>query len=158
MTRYPGLPAVLALGAPLLLGACAPMAPVDNAALTRQVTDTERAFAATMARRDFEGFKAFLADEAIFDSGAQPLRGKAAVAAAWKEYFDGPQAPFSWEPDRVVVLASGTLAQSSGPVRDGQGKVTTRFNSVWRQESPGTWRIVFDKGEPACDCLLKKTP
>ncbi len=158
MTRYPGWTAMLAMGLPLLLGACATAPLPDNAALTRQVTETERAFAATMARRDFEGFKAFLADEAVFDGGAQPLRGKEAVAAAWKGYFDGPVAPFSWEPDRVVVLASGTLAQSGGPVRDGQGKVTARFNSIWRQEAPGTWRIVFDKGEPACDCLLKKTP
>jgi len=143
------------LAAAMLLGACAPLPPVDNAALVRQVTETERAFAATMARRDFAAFQTFLSDEAIFDGGRQPLRGKAAVAAAWKAYFDGPAAPFSWEPERVVVLDSGTLAQSGGPVRDPQGKLTARFNSVWRQEGPGTWRIVFDKGEPVCDCLTK---
>jgi len=143
------------LAAVLLLGACAPLPPVDNATLVRQVTATERAFAATMARRDFAAFQTFLSDEAIFDGGRQPLRGKAAVAAAWKTYFDGPAAPFAWEPDRVVVLDTGTLAQSSGPVRDAQGKLTARFNSVWRQEAPGTWRIVFDKGEPVCDCLTR---
>jgi len=26
------------------------------------------------------------------------------------------------------------------------------FSSIWRQESPGVWRIVFDKGNPECDC------
>jgi len=23
---------------------------------------------------------------------------------------------------------------------------------LWRQEAPGIWRIIFDKGEPVCDC------
>jgi ketosteroid isomerase-like protein len=154
MNRCLKLPAVLALGVPLLLGACAPKPPHDDAALTRQVTETEPAFAATMARRDFEAIKGFLADEAVFDGASQPLRGKEAVAAAWKAYFDGPSPPFSWEPDRVVVLASGTLAQSGGPVRDAQGKVTARFNSIWRQQGAGTWRIVLDKGEPPSHSML----
>ena len=48
------------------------------------------------------------------------------------------------------MLASGTLAHSSGPVRDRAGKLVSRFNSVWRQESPGVWRIVFDKGCELC--------
>jgi len=145
------------LVAAMLLGGCAQLPPVDNATLVRQVTETERAFAATMARRDFAAFQTFLAEETIFDGGRQPLRGKAAVAAAWQEYFKGQQAPFSWDPDRVVVLDSGKLAQSGGPVLDPQGKLTARFNSIWRQEAPGVWRIVFDKGEPVCDCVAKPT-
>ncbi|WP_229425011.1 hypothetical protein [Massilia sp. Se16.2.3] len=78
-----------------------------------------------------------------------PQRGKEAVAVAWRPYFDKPDAPFSWEPDQVEVLDSGTLAFSSGPVRDPSGKQVGRFNSVWRLEGPGTWRVVFDRG---CDC------
>jgi ketosteroid isomerase-like protein len=26
-----------------------------------------------------------------------------------------------------------------------------RFNSVWRQEAQGLWRVVFDKGSPLTD-------
>jgi hypothetical protein len=44
------------------------------------------------------------------------------------------------------VLDSGTLALSSGPVRSPDGKVFARFNSIWRLEAPGVWRVVFDKG------------
>jgi len=123
-----------------------------NAELKQQVADTERAFAATMAKRDHQAFTSFLADEAIFYSGPKVLRGKDTVAAEWKAFYEKADAPFSWEPDQVEVLDSGTLAHSSGPVRDPQGKVTGRFNSVWRQEAPGKWRIVFDKGERVCDC------
>jgi ketosteroid isomerase-like protein len=127
-------------------------AQADAAALREQVFATERAFAKTMADRDHRAFTSFLADEAVFFSAAQALRGKQAVADAWKRFYEKPDAPFSWEPDEVEVLPSGTLAHSSGPVRDRAGRVVARFNSVWRQEAPGVWRIVFDKGCERCDC------
>ena len=123
----------------------------DLATLATQVTAAERAFAKTMADRDHAAFASFLSDEAVF-VGEQTLRGKQAVAAGWKRFYDAPQAPFSWEPDRVEVLDSGTLALSSGPVRDPQGKRVSTFNSVWRRDATGAWKIVFDKGCPPCDC------
>ena len=119
----------------------------DLEALQRQVTETERSFARSMAERDHAAFTALLSEQAVF-MGNSVLRGKAAVAAGWKNFFVGDKAPFSWEPDRVEVLADGTLAHSTGPVRDPDGKLIARFNSVWRQEAPGVWRIVFDKGQP----------
>jgi ketosteroid isomerase-like protein len=123
--------------------------------LTAQVRDAERAFASTMAARDHAAFATYVADEAVF-FGRQALRGKAAVVAAWKAFFDGPTAPFSWEPETVEVLDSGTLALSSGPVRDPDGKRVGTFNSIWRREADGHWRVVFDKGCPECTC--EKTP
>ena len=119
--------------------------------LQQQVADTERAFAKTMAQRDFEGFVSFLSDEAVFFAGVTPLRGKQKVADTWKSYYEQPDAPFSWKPETVVVLESGTLALSSGPVLDPEGKMVATFNSIWRLEAPGVWRIVFDKGSVACD-------
>jgi len=118
--------------------------------LRQQVVDTERAFAKTMADRDHAAFTSFLSDEAVFFTGPEPSRGKQAVAARWARYFEAPQAPFSWEPAEVEVLSSGTLALSSGPVRDRDGKVIATFTSIWRLEAPGTWRIVFDKGCEVC--------
>jgi ketosteroid isomerase-like protein len=114
----------------------------------QEVFAAERAFARSMADRDREAFARFIADEAVFFGGASPLRGKAEVLEGWSRFFEGPDAPFSWSPDQVEVLASGTLALSTGLVRDPQGKVIARFNSVWRLESPGEWRVVFDKGSP----------
>ena len=116
------------------------------------VADTERAFARTMAERDHAAFVRFVSEEAVFFSGTKVLRGKQQVADAWKPYYQGPTAPFSWQPEQVAVLQSGALALSSGPVRDAQGKLIATFSSLWRLEAPGVWRIVFDKGNEVCDC------
>jgi ketosteroid isomerase-like protein len=70
------------------------------------------------------------------------------VLEGWKRFYDGAQAPFSWEPDDVVVLGDGSLAQSTGPVRDPAGITIGRFRSVWRRDAGGRWLIVLDRGEP----------
>ncbi|MEO8753918.1 MAG: nuclear transport factor 2 family protein [Casimicrobiaceae bacterium] len=148
--------ALAGIGLALLTG-CAANAPrPTNADLQKQVAATERAFAKTMADRNHAAFVAFLADEAIFFTGPTPLRGKEEVAVRWKRFYEKPDAPFSWAPDKVEVLDSGTLALSSGPVYDPSGKLLATFTSIWRQEAPGVWRIVFDKGNDVCDCA--KTP
>ncbi|WP_395699807.1 YybH family protein [Aquabacterium sp.] len=135
------------LGLAMTLGAAAAQGAPDLELLRKQVTETEKAFARSMAERDFAAFARHLSEGTVF-YGRSVLRGKAAVMAAWKPFYEGDKAPFSWEPDQVDVLPDGTLAHSSGPVRDENGKRVSRFNSVWRQESPGVWRIVFDKGQP----------
>jgi ketosteroid isomerase-like protein len=117
-------------------------------ALAQQVREAEVGFANTMARRDHAAFTTFLAEEAIFFGRERALRGKAAVTQGWKAFFQGADAPFSWEPETVEVLDSGTLALSSGPVRDPSGKRVGTFNSIWRLEADGKWRVVFDKGCP----------
>ncbi len=119
-----------------------------NAELEAQVRARETAFAKTMADRDHAAFQTFLADEAVFFGGKGPTRGKAAVAADWKRLYEAPAAPFSWAPETVQVLDSGTLAISSGPVKSPDGKSVGTFNSVWRREKDGVWRVVFDKGCP----------
>ena len=137
----------------ILLAGCAagpPRTSIEE--LQKQVADTERGFAKSMADRSHAAFMSYLSDEAIFFTGPVPLRGKQAVADAWKRFYEKPEAPFSWEPEKVQVLESGTLAISSGPVRDPAGKHFATFSSIWRLEAPGVWRIIFDKGETVCDC------
>jgi ketosteroid isomerase-like protein len=140
----------LLLTTPLVVGACLASAATTEE-LAQQVRQTEAAFARTMADRDHAAFASFLADETVF-FGRGVLRGKAAVAQAWKRYYEGAAAPFSWTPESVEVLDSGVLGFSSGPVFDPSGKRIGTFNSVWRREADGKWRIVFDKGCPPCDC------
>ncbi|MCW8195970.1 nuclear transport factor 2 family protein [Proteobacteria bacterium 005FR1] len=126
---------------------------VDLPALTQEVFAAERAFARTMAERDLQAFTTFLSNEAIFFSAERAIRGKATVSTEWQPFFEGPQAPFSWEPDQVEVLDSGRLAFSTGPVYDPAGKCIGSFNSVWRREGPAEWRVVFDKGSSECPSL-----
>ena len=122
----------------------------NTAELASQVRETEKAFARTMADRDWAAFKMFIADEAVFFGSRSVLRGRDAVAEGWKPFFEGTAAPFSWAPEQVEALESGTLALSSGPVMDANGKRTGTFQSIWRLEADGRWRIIFDKGCPPC--------
>lgn len=119
-------------------------------ALRQQVEDTERAFAQTMADRDFGAFVSFLSPEAIFFSGETVLRGSEQVAANWKPYFEPAEAPFSWRPETVEVLDSGGLGLSSGPVYDPGGNLVGTFTSIWRLDENDEWKIIFDKGNKAC--------
>jgi acetyl esterase/lipase len=127
---------------------------IDHAQATTSVTEqvlaTERAFAKTMAARNQPQFSRFISAEAVFFSESNPLRGKSKIVDGWSKYFKTPQAPFSWEPSKVEVLESGSLALSTGPVRDPSGKLIGTFTSIWRLEAPNTWRIVFDKGNDVC--------
>ena len=137
----------------LLVALCAQAE--TNADLKEQVRKTEIAFAKTMADRDAPAFTKFLSKEVVFLSGGKSLRGPQQVSGGWKGFFTGPEAPFSWEPEFVEVLESGTLAMSSGPVRGPSGKRVGTFNSVWRREKDGNWKIVIDNGCPACNCAVQ---
>jgi ketosteroid isomerase-like protein len=121
----------------------------SNAELQEQVRSTERAFAKTMADRDHKAFLSFLSDEAIFFGQTGPMRGPQKIGDAWKRFYDAAKAPFSWEPETVEVLESGTLALSTGPVYDPDHKRIGTFSSIWRKEANGKWKIIFDKG---CNC------
>jgi ketosteroid isomerase-like protein len=121
-------------------------------ALAAKVRAREVAFAKTMADRDHAAFRTFVAEEALFMGRERVLRGREAVAQGWKPYFEGEKAPFAWAPERVEVVDSGTLALSSGPVFDPEGKRVGTFNSTWRLEKDGEWRVVLDIGCPPCPC------
>jgi len=122
-----------------------------NAELAAQVRAAETAFAKAMADRKLDAFESHVAEDAVFFGREGVQRGKSAVVAGWKPLFEGEKAPFSWAPESVEVLDSGTLAISSGPVRDPEGQQFGTFNSIWRLEKDGRWRVIFDKGCPVCD-------
>jgi ketosteroid isomerase-like protein len=139
-----------------LLSFAAPVAfAEDLAALTEQVRATEIAFAKTLADRDVKAFRALIAPDVIWLAD-QPLRGPDQVLARWQKFFDAPQPPFSWRPEIVEVQQGGKLALSTGPVLDPAGKRIGTYTSIWRRESTGAWKIIFDRGCPVCDCAQKK--
>ena len=119
----------------------------DSGQAQREVREREVAFAKTMADRDQAAFASFVSVEAVF-VGRTTLRGRQQISDGWKPFFEGAQPPFSWRPETVEVLESGTLALTSGPVFDPQEKQIGTFNSIWRREPDGRWRVIFDKGCP----------
>ena len=123
-----------------------------NAELAAELRAAEKAFARTMADRDHEAFVSFVADEAVFFGRHGELRGRDAVAAAWKPLFEGPEAPFLWQPEAATVLDSGGLGLTSGPILAPDGRRVGTFNSVWRREPDGSWKVIFDRGCPDCEC------
>lgn len=150
--QTPGQSAAQAPGAPQTLGAAQAAGPQQAVASpllapTEQVRAAERGFAQSMADRNHAKFAEFISEESIFFTAKEPYRGKQEVVAGWLRFFQGKEAPFSWQPDKVEVLASGNLALSTGPVYDPSGQLIAHFTSIWRQEAPGIWRVIFDKGE-----------
>ncbi len=123
----------------------------DLAKLAAEVRATETAFAKTLADRDVKTFTRMIAPDAIWLADV-PLRGPAQILTRWQKYFDAAQAPFSWSPETVEVQAGGKLALSTGPVLNPAGKRVGTYTSIWRHESNGEWRIIFDRGCPVCDC------
>jgi ketosteroid isomerase-like protein len=141
-----------------LATALRPLAAQAHPDLADQVRAAETAFAGSMAQRDFTAFGRSIAEEAIFFGRAGPLRGKAAIQEVWRDFFTEQKAPFSWAPEIVEVLPSGKLALSSGPVLDEAGKRIGTFNSIWRLDPDGRWRVIFDKGCPGCPCAAPPAP
>lgn len=136
---------------PLLLALFAAAVPGHAAAQfagpeAEDVRARETGFAQSMADRDLEAFRSFIAPDAVFFGQEGPIRGRDAIVEAWAPFFEGETPPFSWTPDLVQALDSGGLALTSGPVSSPAGEVVGRFNSIWRKDADGVWRVVFDKG------------
>ena len=149
------LPVAVALLLICMSGASA--AAEDRAALAEQVRATEIAFAKTLADRDVKKFRNMIAPDVIWLAD-RPLRGPDEVVSNWQKFFDAPQPPFSWAPELVEVQDGGKLALSTGPVLNPAGKRVGTFTSIWRREPSGDWKIIFDRGCPACDCEAQKKP
>ena len=145
------------LCAALLCAAGSACAADDLAGLATEVRATEIAFAKTLADRDVKAFTRMIAPDVIWLADV-PLRGPEQVLTRWQKFFDAPQPPFSWAPELVEVQEGGKLALSTGPVINAAGKRVGTFTSIWRRESSGEWKIIFDRGCPYCDCAPKPAP
>jgi len=81
-----------------------------------------------MADRDAAGFCVlpFRGNSIHVERPGDPRRQKK-VAERWKAYFQGPQAPFSWNPNSWRSWIQGNLALSTGPVLDPAGQADRYF-------------------------------
>lgn len=144
----------------LAAGASAPAAAeeaIAREALIEQVRQSEIAFAATVAARDKMRFAAMIAEDAVFVGGGGATRGREAIVQAWSRFFEPTAPEFVWRPEIVELSADGTLGFTRGPWtmkgKDAQGEpidLAGIFNSVWRRQADGGWRVVFDAGCSPC--------
>ena len=130
----------------------AALATVDTDTVRQDVLCAEVGFSRSAEHRDLAAFVAFLDPEVRFVTG-QISRGPDEVAEGWANFFkpDGPL--MRWRPMIVEIVAGGTLAISRGPYRltvlgeDGETVQTWgTFNSTWRLDQEGQWRVLFDAG------------
>ncbi|MFN7940093.1 MAG: nuclear transport factor 2 family protein [Thermoanaerobaculia bacterium] len=143
------------LGASAAVWAAEP--PVDRAARTEEVRKTELAFASAVMDRKPEVFKAMLDPDAVFVGGDGVTRGRDAIAAAWMSFFADGAPYFEWHPEVVELSGDGDLGLSRGPWtirtkdKDGNPKeIRGTYNSIWRRQADGSWKIVFDAGCSPC--------
>ncbi len=109
-----------------------------------EVRQAETSFAKAFADRDKAKFFSFVADDAVFMGAMGASRGKQAIVARWSRFFEGPEAPFAWGPERVEVVAGGKTGFSMGPVVGADGKFVSQFVSIWQKQSDGAWKVVLD--------------
>ena len=142
--------------AALLAGSGPARAADPREAAIEAVRQSEIAFAGAVAANDPMRFAAMIDADAVF-VGAAVTRGRAAIVEAWKVFF-GPERPeFTWRPEIVELSGDGTLGMTRGPWTmkgtgpDGQPfERSGIFNSIWRKQPDGTWKVAFDMGCPGC--------
>ncbi|MDH5621105.1 MAG: DUF4440 domain-containing protein [Gammaproteobacteria bacterium] len=135
--------------ASLLLPVCV-FGGVENEVRCREI-----AFSQSVENQDAAAFATFIDADARF-IGAGVQRGADAVVAAWSVFFGVAAPRIMWRPQYIEVLEDATLALSRGPfkmvVTEADGATKEHwgtYNSIWRKQDDGTWKIVFDAGNDA---------
>lgn len=120
-----------------------------------EVRCREISFSKSAEQRDFAAFRSHIDDDARFVA-ATVRRGVDNIAEGWTVFFTADGPTIKWRPQFIEVLENGTLALSRGPYRvttnDAAGNTVENwgtFNSIWRLNDDGQWRVVFDAGSPA---------
>jgi ketosteroid isomerase-like protein len=131
--------------------------------VTNDVRCAEIGFSRSVETQNIALFESFIDADARFVGGSVH-RGVAEVAAAWAVFFTDDAPQMKWRPQIVEVLDDGMLALSRGPYRmivTGPDGVSSErwgtFNSVWRKQDDGSWKVVFDAGNEAAEAPDEET-
>ena len=131
------------------------VASTATADLTDDVRCREIGFSNSVEAKDLALFRSFVDEDARF-VGNTVRHGPEEVGEGWASFMteDGPR--IKWRPQIVEVLEDGKLALSRGPYKytaaNEEGVDVDywgTFNSIWRLNDDGEWRVVFDAGSPA---------
>lgn len=118
----------------------------------RAVLTAEREWAAAARDQDLDRSVSYMADDAVmFPPESAPVVGKAAIRDYMAAGFATPGFSVIWEPEEVVVAASGDLAythsRSVYTIPGPDGTIQTlhaKGVAIWRKGAEGGWRCVVD--------------
>ncbi|HEX5005118.1 MAG TPA: hypothetical protein VFV65_07365 [Gemmatimonadales bacterium] len=147
-----------ALLAVLLGQACtaAPAAPPDPAAVRASLIAADEAFAAATAEYGLEGWVGAYDSTGIQMAPDDPYTpGIPAIRAAMAPVFADSTFNLTWTPTMAFASVDGTLGYTLGTWMstrynaEGKGQVVTgKYVTIWRKQADGSWKVVFDGGNP----------
>ncbi len=99
----------------------------------------------------YEAFDFFMDDNAtMYREGQHPFMGREKIQPILSK---NPDVSLTWEPTKAEIADSGDLGYTLGKwtytVKDTTGEESTSFGyyvSVWKKQSDGSWKWVFDSG------------
>ena len=124
---------------------------VSNEELRSELFAVEKEFCAMAQSAGVrQAFVHFAADSAVILRRSQLLKGKEAIGLQY-ESFPPKGAKLIWSPDFADVSSSGDLGYTYGKYTltstDSVGHTTLNdgiFHTVWKRQSDGQWRFVWD--------------
>jgi len=113
-------------------------------------------FCRDFAAQGVDGWLAYFADDAVVFSSKGPItRDRGALEKHYRELFGPGKVPLTWKPSGGEIAASGDLGFTYGtwemPSKDKDGRAITRtgkYQTTWKKQRDGTWKIVADIGNP----------
>jgi ketosteroid isomerase-like protein len=115
------------------------------------------AFNRDVQERRLEGWlAAFDVNGSQVDESFKPITGQAAIGANMAQFFAEPTNSLWWEPDTAKISEGGRMGSTSGRYEvlrkhtDGHFQTlrTGRYFDVWRKLDDGTWKLLYDVGDP----------
>lgn len=133
--------------------ACAPTPVLDLEAEREAVLQADRDFAEAVAERGVEAWVSYFAEDGVMLTTTGEVRGHVAIRELMTPAFESPGFALSWTPAFAEVSEGGDLAYTFGTyertVTDAEGTLGTtrgRYVTIWRKQTDGTWKVVFDMG------------